>query len=171
MLKDCLIEIGTEELPPRALQSLSQSLAHSYEQGLDELGLEPGAVEIFASPRRLAILLRDTPLQQPEQVVEKRGPSLEAAFDADGNPSRAAQGFAASCGVDIDQLERREIQPAALVGFAGFQLLDIYPAGARKSERGPRRLAVGIEGRGDRRAALFTELVGLLQGDFVEQHG
>ena len=99
MSNDCLIEIGTEEMPPRALQALSQNFAALVEKGLAEHQLAPSSVEIFATPRRLAMLLRDTPLRQAEQQVEKRGPALGAAFDDAGNPSRAALGFAASCGV------------------------------------------------------------------------
>ena len=68
MRSDCLIEIGTEELPPRALQALSDSLADQVDAGLRELGLEAASVERFATPRRLAVLLREVPLQQQDQV-------------------------------------------------------------------------------------------------------
>jgi len=105
---DCLLEIGTEELPPRALQSLARDFAALLERSLAEQDLAPAHSEVFATPRRLAVLLRDTPLQQAEQTVEKRGPALAAAFDDDGKPTRAALGFAASCGVEVDSLERRE---------------------------------------------------------------
>ena len=86
MSSDCLIEIGTEELPPRALQSLAQNFSALVVQALTDHGLAPGTVEVFATPRRLAMLLRDTPLQQAEQLIEKRGPALDAAFGADGKP-------------------------------------------------------------------------------------
>jgi glycyl-tRNA synthetase beta chain len=131
MSSDCLIEIGTEELPPRALQSLAQNFAQQVEQGLRENKLAPASVEVFATPRRLAMLLRDTPLQQADQLVEKRGPALDAAFDGDGKPSRAALGFAGSCGVDIDQLERRETAKGSWLYFcttqAGRSLQDLLP--------------------------------------------
>jgi glycyl-tRNA synthetase beta chain len=131
MSSDCLIEIGTEELPPRALQSLAQNFAQQVEQGLRENKLPPVSVEVFATPRRLAMLLRDTPLQQADQRVEKRGPALDAAFDDDGKPSRAALGFAGSCGVDIDQLERRETAKGSWLYFcttqAGRSLQDLLP--------------------------------------------
>jgi glycyl-tRNA synthetase beta chain len=131
MSSDCLIEIGTEELPPRALQSLAQNFAQQVEQGLRENKLAPASVEVFATPRRLAMLLRDTPLQQADQLVEKRGPALDAAFDDDGKPSRAALGFAGSCGVDIDQLERRETAKGSWLYFcttqAGRSLQDLLP--------------------------------------------
>jgi glycyl-tRNA synthetase beta chain len=131
MSSDCLIEIGTEELPPRALQSLAQNFAQQVEQGLRENKLAPASVEVFATPRRLAMLLRDPPLQQADQLVEKRGPALDAAFDDDGKPSRAALGFAGSCGVDIDQLERRETAKGSWLYFcttqAGRSLQDLLP--------------------------------------------
>src|SRR5210317_1753623 len=131
MSSDCLIEIGTEELPPRALQSLAQNFAGQVEQALDKNKLAPARVEVFATPRRLAMLLRDLPLQQAEQLVEKRGPALDAAFDEDGNPSRAALGFARSCGVDIDQLERRETAKGSWLYFCasqpGSSLRDLLP--------------------------------------------
>ena len=131
MSNACLIEVGTEELPPRALLSLAQHFASQVEQSLRDNNLEPGSVEIFATPRRLAMLLRDTPLQQADQQIEKRGPSIDAAFDADGNPSRAALGFAGSCGVDIDQLERRETDKGSWLYYsstqAGCSLQDLLP--------------------------------------------
>jgi glycyl-tRNA synthetase beta chain len=131
MSSDCLIEIGTEELPPRALQSLAQNFAQQVQQGLRENKLAPASVEVFATPRRLAMLLRDPPLQQADQLVEKRGPALDAAFDDDGKPSRAALGFAGSCGVDIDQLERRETAKGRWLYFcttqAGRSLQDLLP--------------------------------------------
>ena len=131
MNSDCLIEIGTEELPPRALQSLAQNFAEQVERALRENKLAPASVEVFATPRRLAMLLRKTPLQQAEQLIEKRGPALDAAFDEDGNPSRAALGFAGSCGVDIDQLERRETDKGSWLYFCASQpgrsLPDLLP--------------------------------------------
>ncbi|MDH3634009.1 MAG: glycine--tRNA ligase subunit beta [Gammaproteobacteria bacterium] len=131
MNSDCLIEIGTEELPPRALQSLAQNLSALVVQALTDDGLAPGSVEVFATPRRLAMLLRDTPLQQAEQLIEKRGPALDAAFDADGKPSRAALGFAASCGVDIEKLEQRKTEKGSWLYFsenqAGSSLMELLP--------------------------------------------
>ncbi len=117
MSSRCLIEIGTEELPPRALQSLSRDFAELVQKGLIAAELGPQAVEVFATPRRLAMLLHDIPLQQADRQIEKRGPALAAAFDADGNPSKAASGFARSCGVDIEQLERRETDKGSWLYF------------------------------------------------------
>ncbi|MBT8435062.1 MAG: glycine--tRNA ligase subunit beta, partial [Gammaproteobacteria bacterium] len=150
MMSDCLIEIGTEELPPRALQSLAQNFASLVTQSLADQNLGPGSVEVFATPRRLAMLLRDTPLQQAEQLLEKRGPALDAAFDADGNPSRAALGFAASCGVDIDKLERRQTEKGSWLYFcdkqAGRSLHQLLPellAAALASLPIPKRMRWG----------------------------
>ncbi len=131
MSSDCLIEIGSEELPPRALQSLAGNFAEQVEQRLRENKLGPASVEVFATPRRVAMLLRDTPLQQADQHIEKRGPALDAAFDEDGAPSRAALGFARSCGVDIDQLEHRETDKGSWLYYCvnqpGRSLKDLLP--------------------------------------------
>ncbi|MFA9420238.1 MAG: glycine--tRNA ligase subunit beta, partial [Gammaproteobacteria bacterium] len=101
---DCLIELGTEELPPKALKSLSLSFAELTRKALEDCGLAPSAVRVFATPRRLAMLLHDVPTRQADRVVEKRGPAVKAAFDAEGKPSKAALGFAQSCGVSFEQL-------------------------------------------------------------------
>ena len=150
MASDCLIEIGTEELPPRALQSLSESLAAQLQAALRELDLAPGSVESFATPRRLAVLLGGAPLQQADQAVEKRGPALDAAFDADGNPSKAALGFAKSCGVELDQLERRETGKGGWLYFsstrAGQSLAELLPGLVTRVLAGlpiPRRMRWG----------------------------
>ena len=94
-MNNCLIEVGTEELPPRALRRLSQDFARLVQKGLQDAERAAQSVEVFATPRRLAMLLADLPLQQSDRRIEKRGPALAAAFDADGNPSKAASGFAA----------------------------------------------------------------------------
>ena len=110
---DLLIEIGTEELPPKALKGLRDAFAESVAGGLAEVGIGPGKVHAYAAPRRLALLCRDVPLRQADQAQERRGPALNAAFDDDGNPTRAAQGFAASCGVAVEDLERLETDKGA----------------------------------------------------------
>ncbi len=107
-MSDCLIELGTEELPPKALLNLSQAFSEAVYNALSEAGLKPGQLQSFATPRRLAMLLRDVPLQQQDQSIEKRGPALQAAFDGDGNPTKAALGFARSCGVEVADLQHKE---------------------------------------------------------------
>jgi len=131
MSNRCLIEIGTEELPPRALLSLSQNFAGLVQRELSTAGLEAQDVEVFATPRRLAMLLHDVPLQQPDRQTERKGPAVAAAFDEEGNPSKAASGFARSCGVDVDQLERRETDKGSWLYFCsteqGRNLRELLP--------------------------------------------
>ncbi len=103
---DLLFELGTEELPPVALQHLSTSLKREFIAGLDRADLQHGEVKAFATPRRLAILVSDCSLSTPDKEIERRGPAVKAAFDDDGNPTKAAEGFAASCGTTVDQLSR-----------------------------------------------------------------
>src|SRR5690625_4678387 len=105
---DFLLEIGTEELPPHALVPLSEALCHFFEMAFKEARLDCDSLRPFASPRRLAVFANGLALQQPDRPIERRGPSLSAAFDGNGAPTRAAQGFAGSCGVSVDQLERTE---------------------------------------------------------------
>lgn len=107
MHKDLLIEIGTEELPPKALKKLSAAFTQGILSGLADKKLQHSVVRSFASPRRLAITIAELATQQDDQVTERKGPATKAAFDADGNPTKAILGFAKSCGVTIDQLERQ----------------------------------------------------------------
>ncbi|MCW8854293.1 MAG: glycine--tRNA ligase subunit beta [Gammaproteobacteria bacterium] len=104
--KDLLIEIGTEELPPKALNKLSAAFTQSVEQGLKDSNVTFRQATGYAAPRRLAIIVTAVEESQPDRDVEKRGPSIQAAYDGDGNPTKAAQGFARSCGVNVDELTR-----------------------------------------------------------------
>jgi glycyl-tRNA synthetase beta chain len=117
MSKDLLIEIGTEELPPKALQRLSDAFTREVVAGLANVGLEHGDVRSYATPRRLAVLIEDVPPAQPDRDVERKGPALKAAYDADGNPTRAAEGFARSCGVSIDELKQQETDKGTWLVF------------------------------------------------------
>ena len=103
--RDLLVEIGTEELPPKALTKLSDAFAAGIEANLKEANIEFGKVNIYAAPRRLAVLINDVSESQPDLDVEKRGPAVKAAFDESGNASKAAQGFARGCGVEVSELE------------------------------------------------------------------
>jgi len=129
--RDLLIELGTEELPPKALQTLSRSLLDGLLQRLEEAGLAPQSSQAFATPRRLALRLSALPERQQDREVEKRGPALAAAFDAQGKPTRAAEGFARSCGVSVDQLQRRKTDKGEWLYFvqqqAGQALSDLLP--------------------------------------------
>ncbi|HGM5419325.1 TPA: glycine--tRNA ligase subunit beta [Serratia liquefaciens] len=101
-----LVEIGTEELPPKALRSLAESFAANFTAELDSANLEHGEVSWFAAPRRLALKVADLRAAQADREVEKRGPAIAQAFDAEGKPSKAAEGWARGCGITVDQAER-----------------------------------------------------------------
>ncbi|VVT55440.1 Glycyl-tRNA synthetase beta chain (EC [Kosakonia radicincitans] len=104
--KTFLVEIGTEELPPKALRSLAESFAANFTAELDAAGLAHGDVQWFAAPRRLALKVAKLAASQPDREVEKRGPAIAQAFDAEGKPSKAAEGWARGCGITVDQAER-----------------------------------------------------------------
>ncbi|VEA61060.1 Glycine--tRNA ligase beta subunit [Serratia plymuthica] len=101
-----LVEIGTEELPPKALRSLAESFAANFTAELDSANLEHGEVSWFAAPRRLALKVANLSAAQADREVEKRGPAIAQAFDAEGKPSKAAEGWARGCGITVDQAER-----------------------------------------------------------------
>jgi glycyl-tRNA synthetase beta chain len=103
---DFLFELGTEELPPKALTTLEQALREGIVTRLAALGLKHGEVTSFAAPRRLAVRVKRLALAQPVQQIRRRGPPLRAAYDAAGVPTRAAQAFAASCGVPLEDIAR-----------------------------------------------------------------
>ena len=101
-----LVEIGTEELPPKALKTLATSFADNVEAELNQAGLLFDKIEWFAAPRRLAVKVLNLATQQPSKEIEKRGPAVSAAFDAEGKPTKAAEGWARGCGITVDQAER-----------------------------------------------------------------
>jgi len=101
-----LVEIGTEELPPKALKTLATSFAENVEAELNQAGLSFEKIEWFAAPRRLAVKVLNLATQQPSKEIEKRGPAVSAAFDAEGKPTKAAEGWARGCGITVDQAER-----------------------------------------------------------------
>ncbi len=104
--ENCLVELGTEELPPKALKSLGEAFATQFEAALTQADLSFDSVSWFAAPRRLAVYVSGLAEGQADKVVEKRGPAVSAAFDADGNPTKAAQGWARSNGIDVADAER-----------------------------------------------------------------
>ncbi|MDH3353694.1 MAG: glycine--tRNA ligase subunit beta [Chromatiales bacterium] len=106
--RDLLIELGTEELPPKALKKLSDAFTKGIVSGLKGAQLNFGQVDSFATPRRLAVLIHGLDTAQPNRDVEKKGPAVKAAYDADGNPTKALEGFSRSCGITPDQLEKIE---------------------------------------------------------------
>ncbi|MCP4042616.1 MAG: glycine--tRNA ligase subunit beta [Gammaproteobacteria bacterium] len=119
--RDLLIEIGTEELPPKALKNLAEAFYNGVRIGLEKAGLSHGEIALFATPRRIATLIPNLDETQADKQVERRGPAVKAAFGADGNPSKAALGFARSCGVEVDALERVETPKGAWLVFRSTQ--------------------------------------------------
>ena len=101
-----LVEIGTEELPPKALKTLATSFADNVEAELNQAGLSFDKIEWFAAPRRLAVKVLNLATQQPSKEIEKRGPAVSAAFDAEGKPTKAAEGWARGCGITVEQAAR-----------------------------------------------------------------
>ncbi|MDH5612923.1 MAG: glycine--tRNA ligase subunit beta, partial [Gammaproteobacteria bacterium] len=117
MNQDLLIELGTEELPPKALKILSDVFTQGIVDGLRQAGFEIDAVQPYATPRRLAVLIKDVPASQPDRDVERKGPNLKAAYDAEGRPTKALEGFARSCGVAVEELVQEETDKGAWLVF------------------------------------------------------
>ncbi len=104
LTKDFLLEIGTEELPPKALKKLITALDSGITQGLDNAELSYTSTQQFATPRRLAVIIQNLQTKQEDKNAMRKGPSLKAAFDEDGCPTPAAEGFARSCGIAVNDL-------------------------------------------------------------------
>ena len=115
--KDLLIEVGTEELPPTGLKKLSNAFYNGVKEGLEKADLSFTNIKKFAAPRRLALVISDLDIQQKDKKVERRGPAIAAAFDEDGCPSKAAEGFARSCGVKVEELDKLETDKGAWLNF------------------------------------------------------
>ncbi|MBL4284741.1 glycine--tRNA ligase subunit beta [Vibrio fluvialis] len=106
MAKEFLIELGTEELPPKQLRTLAEAFATNFAAELQSADIAHDGVTWYATPRRLALKVANLAEGQPDKVVEKRGPAVNVAFDADGNPTKAAQGWARGNGITVEQAER-----------------------------------------------------------------
>ena len=104
--QDFLVELGTEELPPKALNTLADAFLAGIEKGLQNAGLNFTAKKVYAAPRRLAELLTPLDTQQPDRSINIDGPPRQAAFDAEGNPTQAALGFAKKCGVELSEIDQ-----------------------------------------------------------------
>ena len=168
---DLLVELGTEELPPTALKSLSEAFANEVLRQIDEAGLTRAEMEVFASPRRLAFLVHDLAGKQPDRQVERRGPAVKAAFDGDGNPTKAAIGFAQSVGVKVDDLDTMETDKGAWlvarVEEKGKPLGELLPAFL---EQAVQRLPIPKRMRWGNRKAQFVrpaQWLVVLHGDQV----
>lgn len=119
--KDLLFELCTEELPPRALPALSLALTDNLIKGIDAAGLAHGKVHGFATPRRLAVWIEKLAEHQPDRQVERRGPPIANAFDAQGAPTQAATAFAKSCGVAVGELSKLSSEKGAWLQFRGTE--------------------------------------------------
>ncbi|PMR74801.1 glycine--tRNA ligase subunit beta [Billgrantia endophytica] len=115
-----LIELGVEELPPSAIDTLSDALAENIRRGLAEAEVSFGEVHAYASPRRLAVQCQELVDKQPDREVERRGPALAAAYK-DGQPTKAAEGFARSCGVAVSDLIHIETEKGTWLGYRELQ--------------------------------------------------
>ena len=128
-----LVEIGTEELPPKSLRKLAHAFLENFETlALTENLLPPGTRnEVYFSPRRLAVFAPALRVKQPDRNEERLGPAVSAAFDAEGRPTKAAEGFANSCGVPVAKLERRQTEKgerlACVLNIKGEAAADILP--------------------------------------------
>jgi glycyl-tRNA synthetase beta chain len=138
--RDFLVEIGTEELPPRTLLALADAFAVGIERGLTEAGLVHGAVERYATPRRLAVRVRRLVAQQPDRQTERRGPPVSAAFDAQGASTQAALAFARGLGVDVASLGRVETPKGVWLVHRGVE------AGAAAATLLPDIVRAALEG-------------------------
>ena len=136
---DFLLEIGTEELPPRALLTLQKALVSGLTAGLDKAQLAHGELTGYATPRRLAVWVKRLATRQPEQHLKRKGPPLAAAFDAAGAPTRAALAFAESCGVNVAALERLAEGKGTFLFFIGSK------AGERAAELLPGIVHTALE--------------------------
>jgi glycyl-tRNA synthetase beta chain len=148
--RDFLVELGTEELPPTALRGLEQAFATGVRTGLAKAGLTHGDVVSFATPRRLAVMVKRLVARQPDQDIKRRGPPVSASFDGAGQPTRAALAFADSCGVTVDALQRLDEGKGQFLFFIGTKpgaaVTDLLPQIVHSSLEGlpiPRRMHWG----------------------------
>ena len=120
--EDLLIEIGTEELPPKALKRLAIAFAGEIHLGLDGAKLEHGECLWYATPRRLAVHVSEIITLQEDKEVERRGPALSAAYDKEGNATKAAEGFARSCGVRVKELQTLETDKGSWLSYKAVEV-------------------------------------------------
>lgn len=136
---DLLFEIGMEELPTLSVKSLGQTLAENLRQNLLEARLQAGNYQVYATPRRLAVMMAGVAARQPRYVEERKGPSLSNAFDAQGNPTPAALGFAKSCGVSLETLKKHKTDSGAWLFYQkkerGKTLRELLPNIIQKTIR------------------------------------
>ena len=125
--QDFLVELGTEELPPKALKKLAEAFLAGVEGGLKDAGLGYAKARYYAAPRRLAVLVEALATQQPDRTTQLDGPPVQAAFDADGNPTKAAEGFARKCGVSLDEIDQSGPKLRFVQNIPGQPATDLLP--------------------------------------------
>ena len=129
--QDLLIEIGTEELPPKSLKRLAPAFHREICNSLKENGLAFSEASWLATPRRLALIINQLDINQADKQQQRRGPAVSAAFDDDGKPTRATEGFAKSCGVAVDQLDNMKTEKGSWLVFdtlvKGKQTQELIP--------------------------------------------
>src|SRR5690554_6926874 len=125
--QDFLVELGTEELPPKALKALSHAFTDGIVAGLQAAGLVHGKVHSYAAPRRLAVYVEQLATRQDDSQQRMDGPPVQAAFDADGQPTKAALGFARKCGVEVEQLDRSGPKLVHMQNIAGQDTASLLP--------------------------------------------
>ena len=162
---DFLVELGTEELPPKALKRLAEAFQEGVEKGLNEAGLQYQSARYFAAPRRLAIFVEQLATQQPDRTSQMDGPPVKAAFDAEGQPTQAALGFARKCGVELSELDQsgprlRHVQ--SIPGQAAADLLPTIVDNALAALPIPKRMRWGA---GKTEFVRPTQWLVMLQGD------
>ena len=167
LAQDFLVELGTEELPPKSLKTLAEAFLAGVEKGLKDAGLEYQSARHYAAPRRLAVLVEQLATQQPDRTQPMDGPPVQAAFDKDGNPTKAAEGFAKKCGVTVAELDQSGPKLRYVQSIPGQPAEDLLPGivdTALAALPIPKRM---------RWAASKTEFVrptqwlGMLQGDSI----
>src|ERR1700754_815625 len=119
--RDFLVEIGSEGLPPKSLFVLLESFANGIVKALDAANIAHGDVKSYATPRRLAVLVEGVADRQPDVEIKRQGPAVANAFDSSGAPTRAALGFAASCGVAMEQLEQVDGPKGKVLQYVGIK--------------------------------------------------
>jgi glycyl-tRNA synthetase beta chain len=168
---DFLVEIHTEELPPKSLSTLAEAFRQQIQERLQKAGLGFAEIVFFATPRRLAVLVKQLEATQADQVVERKGPALSTAFDAQGKPSQACIGFARSCGVTAEALEVIKTAQGEWVGYhqsiIGKPVTELLPAIVEQAALAlpiPKRMRWGS---GDTQFVRPVHSVILLYGDAV----
>lgn len=118
---DFLIEVGTEELPPKALRSLMEAFGAGLTAAIDDAALAHGDVHTYASPRRLAVMIEALVHRQADRTLQQKGPPTRIAFDKDGKPTAAANAFAKKCGVDVSSLGTSKTEKGEWLAFEAVE--------------------------------------------------